>query len=102
MRAVVNPLREQYDPASAAACEAHITLTQPFVTEPTDADLVVIARVLERFEPIEVSYGPLDTFLPHPCVYLAIAPVAPLTALHEALQATGLFHPVPEHHQRFV
>ena len=42
------------------------------------------------------------TFLPYPCLFLAIWPVGPLTALHDALQATGLFHPVPDHHERFV
>lgn len=67
-RAIVNSLRERYDTPSAAACEAHITLTQPFVRAPSDVDLTVLATVASRFVPMELIYGPLDTFLPNPCV----------------------------------
>jgi 2'-5' RNA ligase len=102
VRAVVNPLREHYDPASAAICEAHVTLTQPFVHEPSEADLAAVADVVSRHQPLEIVYGPLDTFLPYPCLFLAITPVEPMSALHVALQSTGLFHPVPSHYQRFV
>ncbi len=69
MCAVVNPLRERYDPVSDAICDAHITMTQPFVREPSDADLAVIADVASRHEPLEIVYGPLGTFLPYPCLY---------------------------------
>jgi 2'-5' RNA ligase len=102
VRAVVNPLRERYDTASARICEAHITLTQPFVRAPDDSTWATVEQVAASVQPIEIRYGGLDTFLPYPCLYVAIEPNESLTALHEALQQTGLFQPVPAHHERYV
>jgi 2'-5' RNA ligase len=102
VRAVVNSLREHYDPASARICEAHITLTQPLFSAPDDRAFSVIEQITAVVQPFEIRYGGLDTFLPYPCLYLAIEPYEPLRALHDALQQTGLFQPVPAHHRRYV
>ena len=91
LRATVNVLRQRYDPASQAICDAHITLTQPFLSEPTDSDLTNIDEVVAGFLPMEIDYGPLGTFLPYPCVYLAIRPAEPLRALQADLYALGQF-----------
>jgi 2'-5' RNA ligase len=102
VREAVNRLRERHDPVSAAICDAHITLTQPFLRVPSERDWATIAAIVAGFQPIRLSYGGIGTFLPYPCVYVAVEPSEPLTALHRALQAGGLFHPVPAHHERYV
>lgn len=91
VRAVVGALRQRYDPASQAICDAHITLTQPFMSEPGEDDLSNIGEVVARHLPLEIEYGPLGPFLPYPCVYLQIRPAEPLTALQRALYDLGLF-----------
>lgn len=102
VRAEVDVLRHQYDPVSAARCEAHITVSQPFIHQPTDADITRLAGLLSALDAITVSYGAVDTFLPYPCLYLSVEPLDRLTALHEVVQGTGLFHPDPAHYERFV
>lgn len=92
LRAQVNTLRQRYDPASQGICDAHITLTQPFLAEPSERDWVEIERVAAAHVPLTVNYGPLDTFLPYPCVYLDVQPDEPLRALQRALYDLGLFN----------
>jgi 2'-5' RNA ligase len=92
LRAEVNALRQRYDPASQAICDAHITLTQPFQVEPTSADLVNVEAVVSQHLPLDLRCGPLATFLPYPCVYLDIGPDEPLRALQADLYALGLFN----------
>lgn len=93
VRQPVNRLRGRYDPASQAICDAHITLTQPFLNEPGEEDWRAIEGVLAPFGPFDLSYGPLRTFLPYPCVYLEIEPSETIMRLRSALHKTGLFNP---------
>ena len=92
LRAIVGALRQRYDPASQAICDAHITLSQPFLSAPTEDDLSKISEVVARHLPLEIEYGPLGTFLPYPCVYLQIEPAEPLKALQRALYNLDLFN----------
>jgi 2'-5' RNA ligase len=92
LRAEVNRLRQRYDPASQAICDAHVTLTQPFVAEPTEQAWTAIEAVAAAHSPLTVQYGPLDSFLPYPCVYLDVQPAEPLRALQRALYDLGLFN----------
>ena len=92
LRATVNALRQRYDPASQAICDAHITLTQPFISEPDDAALAAIGDTVAHHLPIEIEYGPLGTFLPYPCVYLKIEPDDRLRALQRSLYDLDLFN----------
>ncbi len=91
VRAAVGALRQRYDPASQAICDAHITLTQPFVREPSAEDLARISETVSDFAPVELEYGPLATFLPYPCVYLDIQPANAVRSLRRALHDLGLF-----------
>ncbi len=100
LRAEVNLLRQRYDPVSAAICEAHITITEPFVRTPTDADFATITSILVEFEPVTITVGPIGAFLPYSCMFLSLEPLDTLTAVHDALQATGLSHPDPSHFDR--
>lgn len=102
VRSAINALRERYDPVSAAACEAHITLSQPLLHAPSDGDWSTLREIAVTFQPLDLSYGNVNTFLPYPCLYLEVGPVASLTRLHEALQGSGLFHPVPREHERYI
>ncbi|CAN5554741.1 hypothetical protein BH23CHL2_BH23CHL2_35400 [soil metagenome] len=92
VRSTVNALRKRYDPASQAICDAHITLTQPFLDAPGDEDLKAISAVVAGHLPVRIRYGPLGTFLPYPCVYLEIQPAGRLRELQRALYALDLFN----------
>lgn len=92
VRQVVNRLRRKYDPESQATIEAHITLTQPFLAQPSDEDWARLAKIAAGFEPFEIRYGPIDTFFPSPVIYLTIQPRERLLALRQALHDTGLFN----------
>lgn len=92
VRAVVGALRQRYDPASQAICDAHVTLSQPLLAEPSREELMKITATVASFTPLELSFGPLATFLPYPCVYLQIQPREPLRALQADLYALGLFN----------
>jgi 2'-5' RNA ligase len=91
VKATVGALRQRYDPASQAICDAHITLSQPFLSMPTADDLAKISDLVACHLPLEIAYGPLGTFLPYPCVYLEIQPAEPLRALQRALYDLELF-----------
>lgn len=92
VRQVVNPLRHRYDPASQATCEAHITLTHPFLRKPGQEEWNQIQPILERFPSFQMRYGPLNTFLPYPCVWFEVQPVKQILELRDALHASGLFN----------
>lgn len=92
VRAPVNQLRQRYDPASQAICDAHITLPQPFITEPDQEDWRAVEAALANFGPFDLSYGPLRSFLPYPCIYLEIGPRETIMQLRSALHDTGLFN----------
>lgn len=90
--AVVDELRERYDPASAAICGAHITLTQPFVVEPRETELASLAATVAGHAPFFIQWGPLTTFLPYPCIYFEIRPPEPIMQLRGTLHGLGLFN----------
>ena len=92
VRQMVNRLREVVDPVSQATIEAHITLTQPFLTRPDDEAWARLAQIVAGFEPFEIRYGPVSTFFPNPVIYLEIQPREEILALRQALHGTGLFN----------
>lgn len=98
----VNRLRRRYDPESAAAIPAHVTVTRPFRAEPGPAELARVAAVIRRCRPFEVKFGPLINFLPHPCICFAIEPAGAVLELRRRLHATGLFNSDLAHPRRFV
>ena len=90
VRRRINPLRRRYDPESQRICEAHITLTQPLLRAPTPADWDALRAAVAPCSPFTMRYGPLDTFLPYPCIYLRIEPADRVLALRAAMHKTGL------------
>ena len=92
VRAAVGALRQRYDPSSQAVCDAHITLTLPFLRDPTECDISCIGSIIASAPRLRLTYGPVATFLPYPCVYLATEPQEPLRALQRALYGLDLFN----------
>jgi 2'-5' RNA ligase len=102
VRNVVNRLRERYDPISQRICEAHITLTQPFLRPASERDWQEMRKIVSGFEPFAISYGPLNTFLPYPCIYFEIHPAPKVLALRSALHAMVLFNLELPHTDDFI
>ena len=92
VRQAVNRLREKYDPVSLATIEAHVTLTQPFLSRPGGDEWARLAQIAASFKPLEVRYGPVNTFFPNPVIYLEIQPRERLLALRQALHETEFFN----------
>lgn len=92
VREAVNHLRATFDPVSQATIQAHITLTQPFLSQPGDKEWGLLTAIVASSEPFEISYGPVATFFPNPVIYLSIQPQERLLALRRALHETGLFN----------
>jgi len=102
VRRQVNALRQRYDPESQRICETHITLTQPLLREPTDSDWQALENVVRACSPFTIRYGPLDTFLPYPCIFFRIEPAGKVLALRANLHATGLCNLTLPHSEGFV
>ena len=84
---VVNALRRQYDPRTAVAIDAHLTLAGPWKSEDPissiEAELVSLA---DEAEPFELTITGARSFPPPtPVCYLGVEPVKQLVALHDAL-----------------
>ena len=89
VRAVVNTQREKYDPVSLAYCETHITITQPLI-------------ILQRFDVFTLHYGPVNSFLPYPCIWYEIEPREKILELRQALHQTGFFNLTLPHTEGFI
>ena len=102
VRSRVNRMRRRYDPASADRIPAHVTVAQPFRRQPDAEAFRVAEQVLAGLEPFELTYGPLRTFLPYPCIWYDIQPAGSILAVRAALHATGLFNTDLPHTRGFI
>jgi len=93
VRESVNWLRQRHDPRSFRICQAHISLTPPFRKASTPEALQQIEAIAASYPRFELRYGPVNSFLPLPCVYLEVAPKEVVVDLHSRLLATHLFQP---------
>ena len=102
VRDIVNRQRKEVDPKSAAISEAHITLTQPLLRklDPTGWD--EIQKIASQFQPFEIEYGPLRSFLPYPCIWYDIQPMDKVLKIREALHTTGFFNLSLPHTDGFI
>jgi 2'-5' RNA ligase len=89
---IVNGQRKMYDPLSQSYIGAHITVTQPFLKEPTTSEWDLLGGILKEFLPFEIHYGPLKSFLPYPCIWYEIQPAVKILKIRSALHQTGLFN----------
>lgn len=102
IRRRVDRLRRKYDRRSADRVSAHVTVTQPFRTEPGKPELDLVNEVLGRFGPFALRFGPLRNFLPYPCIWFEIQPAEQVLAIRNALHTTGLFNTDLEYTEGFV
>ena len=102
VRSQINRLRERYDPRSHAICEAHVTVTQPFLSPPESQDWDRLIPIVSTFEASQITYGPLDHFLPYPCIYYEIQPLDWVLNIRRSLHETGLFNLELPHTSGFV
>jgi 2'-5' RNA ligase len=102
VRGIVNLQRERYDPVSQSYCETHITVTQPLVKRLDQDEWDGLLNLLASYESFEITYGPLKSFLPYPCIWYAIQPVERVLELREALHLTGYFNSAMKHPENFI
>jgi hypothetical protein len=91
IRSYVNPLRQQHDPVSQSYCEAHVSLTPPFRTPPTDQDWQMLESAAKQFASFDTTLGPPRGWLARSVICLDVRPAAHLQKLRDGLLATGLF-----------
>jgi len=101
LRKIVNSQRERYDPVSNSFCETHISVTQP-LSKTFHDEWGKLEDLLSEVESFEISYGPLNTFLPYPCIWYEIKPADKVLALRNVLHPTGYFNLEMEHPQNFI
>lgn len=92
LRESVNTLRAKYDSESQKICDAHITLTQPFLNQPDDAAWKHIQSILTKYSPFDIEYGPIEIFGNSPVLKFDINPKEKILKLRNGLHETGLFN----------
>ena len=102
IRCVVNKQREQYDPLSQSYCEAHISVTQPLRKEFSGNEWDQVLSVVESFGSFLIDFGPLNSFLPYPCIWYEIQPQKRVLELRHALHQTGFFNLGLPHTEGFI
>jgi 2'-5' RNA ligase len=88
----VNAQRKMYDPLSQSYIGAHITVTQPFIKEPSEFEWDHLRGILKDLLPFEIHYGPLKSFLPYPCIWYDVQPAEQVLKIRDAMHQTGLFN----------
>jgi hypothetical protein len=89
--AQVNALRARYAWSQTSECPAHISLTIPLPRPLTSTDWEALAMIAAAIPSFDIHYGPLQHYLPHPGVCLAISPQAQLASLCAALETAACF-----------
>jgi len=102
VRVVVNKQREENDPLSQSYCEAHISVTQPLLKELSENEWDQVLSVVESFESFQINFGPLNSFLPYPCIWYEIKPRERILELRQALHLTGFFNLTLPHTEGFI
>jgi len=102
IREVVNAQRELYDPTSQSICETHITITQPMIKPLNHEEWERITGLLKAYPSFEIEYGPLNSFLPYPCIWYEIKPAEKVLEIRNALHDTGFFNLELKHTEDFI
>ena len=102
LAAVLDPIRERFDPVSAARVGAHITVTPPFVAAPTPGDEARVGSVVRREPSMSLQLGRPTQFGGSSVIYLPVVNAGAVIRLREALLATGLFRLDLPHTTDFV
>ena len=102
VRVVVNNQREENDPLSQSYCEAHITVTQPLLKNLSESEWNQVLSVVKDFRSFQINFGPLNSFLPYPCIWYEIEPRERILELRRALHLTGFFNLTLPHTEGFI
>jgi len=102
VREVVNSQRERYDPVSQSYCEAHISVTQPLKNLLNDEAWKRIGKALLEFVSFEITYGPLNSFLPYPCIWYEVNPQERVLEMRDALHRMDYFNLELKHPKDFI
>lgn len=95
--ALVDELRERFDPISAAICGAHVSLSEPLPDPLRRDQLEELACALADVGPIELRFGPVVQLGPGRGIVYAIGPAEPFLELRRKVHATSVFagRPLP-------
>ena len=102
LAAVLDPIREQWDPVSAQMVGAHITITPPFREAPTAVDEARVATCIRRLPSMRLQLGKPRRFDGSSVIYLPVANADAILALRGALLDTGLFRLDMPHTSDFI
>ena len=91
VREIVNLQRQRYDPVSQSYCETHISVSQPLLRL-LDDEWDRIHQLLFGYQTFTIQYGPLNSFLPYPCIWYEIQPREYILEIRNALHKTGFFN----------
>lgn len=102
LASALDPIRERFDPVSAAHIGAHITLTPPLAAAPSSADEERVGTAIRGVPSMRLQLDRPTRFSGSSVVYLPVVPNRPLLKLREVLLATGLFRLDLPHTTDFV
>jgi 2'-5' RNA ligase len=96
LAAVLDPIRQRFDPVSASRVGAHITVTPPFIGAPGPADVARVGSVVGGIPAMKLKLGRPRRFGGSSVIYLPVVNGEAVMSLRELLLATGLFrHDLP-------
>lgn len=87
----MDKLRSEFDPRSAAICQAHISLSEPLTGPITEKELDEIRDTVGKIGSFELDYGPLKRFPPYPGVCYDISPKDRFAGLRSAIHGCSAF-----------
>jgi len=102
VRKRVNSQRETYDPVSQSFCETHITVTQPLIKNLSNDEWDQVQRIIKGFDSLKINYGPLNSFLPYPCIWYEIEPAEKVLDIRHALHKIGFFSLTLKYTEGFI
>ncbi len=102
IRDFVNKQREINDPLSQSYCDAHISVTQPLLKELSENEWGQILSVVGSFRSFQIDFGPLNSFLPYPCIWYEIEPQERVLEIRQALHRSGFFNLTLPHTEGFI
>ena len=102
LAAVLDPIRERFDPVSASRVGAHITVTPPFIAAPGPPGVARVGAVVSGMASMSLQLGKPRQFGGSSVTYLPVVNGDAVMRLREQLLATGLFRLDLPHTTDFV
>jgi hypothetical protein len=87
----VDALRLRYDPLSARACQAHVSLSEPVPRALEQSDVDELRELLAAVEPFMITYDQVHATLPYAGVVYRIRPVEDFQRLRDLVHTASAF-----------